>query len=83
MIILLARTKGSIFPITKARLVEYIVVLTTGGIAIVFGIIVAIIGAITSSPTNYNDVGIYLGVIIIIMGLITLWITHLRIKNTP
>ncbi len=83
MIILLARTKGSIFPITKARLVEYIVVLTTGGIAIVFGIIVAIIGAITSSPTNSNDVGIYLGVIIIIMGLITLWITHLRIKNTP
>jgi hypothetical protein len=83
MIILLARTKGSIFPITKAWLVEYIVVMIIGGIAIVFGIIVAIIGAITNTPTNSNDVGIYLGGFLIIMSVITLWITHLRIKNTP
>lgn len=83
MIMLLARTKRSIFPITKARQVEYGLVLTIGSIAIVFGITVAIIGAITNTPTNSNDVGIYLGVFSIIMSLITLWVTHLRIKNTP
>ena len=83
MIIFLARTKGSIFPITKARLVEHTIVLTIGGIAIVFGIIVAIIGAITNTPINSNEVGIYLGGFLIIMSVITLWITHLRIKDTP
>jgi serine/threonine protein kinase len=69
--ILLACTKEGPFPVTKARRAEYIVVWLIGGIALLFGAIIAIIGMVTATPTNSNSIGTYLGIWLIIQGGIT------------
>ena len=83
MTILLARTKRSLFPITKAQRAEYKIVGTVGGVAILFGITIAIIGGVTGTSKNLNNVGIPFGMFLIIMSIITLRVTHIRIKKTP
>ncbi len=83
MILLLARTKQSLFPITKLRRTEYMAAGIIGGTATLFGITITIIGEVTSTSTNLNDIGTPLGAILIVMSMITLWITHTRIKKTP
>ena len=81
--ILLARTKESLFPVTKARRAEYIVVWLIGGIAFLFGTTIAIIGVVTDTPANSNIAGTYLGIWLIIQSSITLGVTHVRIKKIP
>lgn len=81
--ILLARTKESLFPVTKAHRVEYIAVWLIGGIAFCFGATIAIIGAITATPANSNSGGTYLGIWLIIQGGITVGVTYVRIKRQP
>jgi len=83
MTILLARTKESFFPITKARRAEYIIVGIIGGATTLFGIIIGIIGVVTNTPTNSNGAAAILGGILVIMSIVTLWVTHIRIKKTP
>ncbi len=83
MIILLARTKRSLFPITKIRRAEYMTAGIIGGTATLFGITITIIGVVTSTSTNLNSVGSPFGVILIVISVITLWVTHTRIKKTP
>jgi hypothetical protein len=83
MTILLVRTKESFFPITKARRAEYIIVGIIGGATTLFGIIIGIIGVVTNTPTNSNGAAAILGGILVIMSIVTLWVTHIRIKKTP
>ncbi|GHO63192.1 hypothetical protein KSC_020840 [Ktedonobacter sp. SOSP1-52] len=78
--ILLVRSNSSIFPITKAQRAEYIVVGIIEGVALLFGLAIAIIGGITSTPTNTNKNMVILGIFLLIVSGCTLWITHVRIR---
>jgi TRAP-type C4-dicarboxylate transport system permease large subunit len=83
MTFFVARIRKRSFSVSKAKKNEAIVGMLLSIAAIILGVIVAVIGAITSAPTNTNDSGIAAGVFIIIEGAVIWWVTRIRIKKTP
>ncbi len=87
---LLAHVKDPLPPMTKARHVEFAIAQSTGIVAMLFGALITIIGvtiviitAITHTSTNSNEIGIYLGIFLAMMGFIALRVTRTRITKTP